>query len=540
MRSRSSSTAGEEAHGRIAAAVVLSALTLSVAAPATTHAAPVDGITAGQASTSTGPSRLARVDPGLERAVARDGSARVIVVFRAPGAGVAAARDVRRRVLARGGRGFDATARWDAVPAVPGRVTAGGLSRLAADPEVRAIGLDGGGGGAAGRESLPLIRADAAHAGGFTGSGVTVAVLDSGIDRSHPDLAEALAGEQCFTPPAGCPNRSAQQAGAGSAQDDHGHGTNVAGIVASRGRIAPRGVAPASRIVAVKVLDRNNRFQSASQIISALNWIALNRPDVKVVNMSLGSDLLFVGTCDNAEPWTMAYASAVAALRSRGVTVFASSMNTGSATSLGAPACIADVVAVGAVYDSAFGAFQSSLCSDATEADKVACFSNGGSALDLLAPGAEFTSTGLGSRTSTFRGTSQAAPAAAAAAAILLHARPSLTPGQVESTLKAAGKPVLDRRNGRTTPRVDVLAAVSGAPRPPAGASGCVVPRVIGRPLSAARTTIRSANCTVGRVTRAFSKAKKGRVLSQAPRGGTQRPRGATVRLVVSKGTRRR
>jgi subtilisin family serine protease len=351
-----------------------------------------------------------------------------------------------------------------------GTVTADGLAGLAADPDVAAIDLDlGGRGGDA--ESLALIRASAAHQAGVVGSGVTVAVVDGGIDRAHPDLADSLAGEHCVVPPAGCPNGAAEQDGPGSAPDDHGHGTNVTGIVTANGTVAPVGVAPAARIVAVKVLDANNRFAGSSQVISALDWVARSRPDVRVVNLSLGTDMLFPDVCDNAGATTMAYASVVAALRTRGVTVVASSMNDASPFSMAAPACIDRVISVGAVYDSAFGPFALQVCADAaTAADRVACFSNGGSALDLLAPGARIRSTGRGGGVSEFAGTSQAAPHVAGAAALLLQVSPILSPDGLESVLEASGAPLLDARNGVVTPRIDVAAALERlvtAPPPP-------------------------------------------------------------------------
>ena len=357
--------------------------------------------------------------------------------------------------------GFRPTARWDAVAGVPGVVTAEGLAALARESSVLRVDLDLGGRGAD-AESLPLVHGDAAHAAGFTGAGVTVAVVDSGVDRTHPDLAPALQGEQCFVTPNGCPNGTAEQAGAGSGADDHGHGTNVTGIVLGRGGVAPIGVAPAAGFVAVKVLDRNNEFRTISQVISALNWIALNRPDVRVVNMSLGTFALFQGACDNANAGTIALASVVGTLRARGVTLFASAGNEASPNAIAAPACLSGVVAVGAVYDADVGPVSvEGLCSDAvTSADKIACFSNSSSQLDLLAPGAFILSTGRAGGTSTFAGTSQASPHAAGAAALLLQQTPTLTPDAVESALESSGLLLTDARNGLARPRLDISAAL--------------------------------------------------------------------------------
>jgi subtilisin family serine protease len=121
------------------------------------------------------------------------------------------------------------------------------------------------------------------------------------------------------------------------------------------------------------------------------------------------------------------------------------------------------------VYDSAFGAFSfGSVCSHpSTAADQIACFSNSGSELDLLAPGAFITSSGLGGGVSTFAGTSQAAPHAAGAAALLLQRDPTLTPDAVEGALETSGVPITDLRNGITTKRIDVAAALQAQPPEP-------------------------------------------------------------------------
>ena len=160
-------------------------------------------------------------------------------------------------------------------------------------------------------ESAALIRADQVRGSGVTGQGVVVAVLDTGVDTHHADIKDSLIAEQCFcTSPSGagcCPNGSASQSGPGSAEDDHGHGTNVAGIITSDGRVAPPGIAPDAQIVALKVLDRTGAGTSTS-ILSGLDFIINNRPEVKVVNLSLGLANLFSGTCDSGASFTLAFA----------------------------------------------------------------------------------------------------------------------------------------------------------------------------------------------------------------------------------------
>jgi hypothetical protein len=126
-----------------------------------------------------------------------------------------------------------------------------------------------------------------------------------------------------------------------------------------------------------------------------------------------------------------------------------------------APACVANTVSVGAVYDANVGPRTFLGCTDpTTAADQVTCFTNTNTALDLLAPGAPITSTGLGGGCSTFSGTSQASPHAAGAAAVLLEVQPTLTPDQIETTLKMTGVSVTEAQTELAFPRVDLLAAV--------------------------------------------------------------------------------
>jgi subtilisin family serine protease len=419
----------------------------------------------------------AKVGAPVSTSLARQPWARVIVALRWSGRSLAAAglgerrvAALQRSVLARLSRSdFQETAVWREIPGFAGRVSRSGVAKLAADPRVVRVDLDSGGHGDD-NESLPLIRGDVVHGQGYLGAGQTVAILDSGIDRANVDLAGAIVAEHCFLS-RGCPNGQAEQDGPGSAQDDNGHGTNVAGIIASTGTIAPVGVAPAAKLVVVKVLDRNEVFQTSSQVISALDWVIANHPEVRVVNMSLGTNALFPDTCDSSSALTLSFASAVNTLRTRGALVVASSGNDGAKSAMEAPACIASAVSVGAVYDADVGVQAIFSCVDQSSApDLVPCFSDSSPALDLLAPGDVITSTGLGGGLSKYVGTSQAAPQVAGAAALLFSALPTATADAVESALESTGVKITDGANGRVTPRIDIaaaLAALTGAPPPP-------------------------------------------------------------------------
>ena len=159
----------------------------------------------------------------------------------------------------------------------------------------------------------------------------------------------------------------------------------------------------------------------------------------------------------------MAFFDAVQNLVDSGVIVFASSQNDGSIDSIALPACLSNTVSVGAVFDANNGSVEVFDCTDSnTFADKVACFSNSSQDLNLLAPGAQITSTGLGlGGISTESGTSQACAHASATAALLLDAMPNLSPSEIKNALIQTGVTVKDQRNGLSFPRIDALAALN-------------------------------------------------------------------------------
>ena len=337
---------------------------------------------------------------------------------------------------------------WGDGPAFGAEVDFADLDALRSDPRVRAVAIDtGGSGGLA--ESLPHIRADLVHAEGIDGRGTTVAVLDSGIDANHPAFDGRLAGEACFCDNLDgtgcCPFGDLERIGDGSAKDDHGHGTHVSGIVS--------GVAPATRIVAVKVLDSANRFRSFTQIYRALEWVADHRPDVDAINMSLGSDALFTDSECDATAIAWGLEPVIARLRKRGVLVAASSGNNGVADRMWLPACMPDVLGVGATFDNA---------------DAVASFSNSSPSLDVLAPGVSITSAARGGGMVALSGTSMAAPHVAGLIALMKQkAGRVFSVDSIDAILRTTGPRVADTRNGIVAPRIDALAAVSATPAPP-------------------------------------------------------------------------
>ncbi len=410
--------------------------------------------------------QFAPADP-VEQAVQTNGTTRVVVALRLPYASSAVgARKVQvaqaqsRVIQALAAPGdFQVTRRYQTVPGLVGVVTPQGLESLRRNPNVQAVALDMPIQALDG-ESAALIRADRVWNDlGLTGAGINVAVVDTGVDRAHPDLADHIVAQHCFSK-GSCPPSGSDEGE--DAQDENGHGTHVAGIITSRGVASPRGIAPDAGIVAVRVMDRNASGWN-SDMIAGIDWIVANQAqfNIKAINMSLGAGR-YADVCDAQDANTMLQALALEAARQAGIVTFAASGNEGLTGGMVAPACISSVVSVGAVYDANLGATTWPPCSDANAtADQVTCFSNSSSTLDLLAPGAVIVSTALGGGQVSKSGTSMASPHAAAVAALMLQAYPTLTPAEIETALKRTGAPITDRRTGRVTPRIDALAAVT-------------------------------------------------------------------------------
>ncbi|WP_144400062.1 S8 family serine peptidase [Geobacter pickeringii] len=324
--------------------------------------------------------------------------------------------------------------------------SAAALDRLSAQPEVTAVYED--------RpihlhlaESLPLIRQPQAAAIGMTGTGSTVAVIDTGVDYTRAAFGS------CTAPgvPAGCKVVSSVDIATPSAlPDSNGHGSNVAGITV--------GTAPGAKIASLNVFNPDGSSNS-SLLISAINWAIANRSayGITAINMSLGDGTKNTTACGNSalNPFVTPLANA----RAAGIIPVASAGNDGYLNALERPACTPGVVSVGAVYDSNLGTQAWTTCTDTvTAADKVVCFSNSASFLTMLAPGAVITAAG-----SSYAGTSQASPFVAGAVAVLRAAFPAETLDRTVSRLTTSGVPITDSRNGIVTPRLDLLASI-GAP----------------------------------------------------------------------------
>ncbi|SDU15862.1 S8 family serine peptidase [Jiangella alkaliphila] len=309
-----------------------------------------------------------------------------------------------------------------------------------ADRSVDAIWLDGAV-AATLDVSVPMIGAPEAWASGLDGTGTTVAVLDTGVDPAHPDVAGQLTVQQDFT-------------GGNSPVDRHGHGTHVAATVAGTGAGsdgARRGVAPGADLMIGKVLDDGGSGQD-SWVIAGMEWAARGGADV--VSMSLGGY-----ASDGTDPLSQAVNELTA---ETGALFVIAGGNYGPGDySLTNPGAADAALTVGNV----------------TKTDELAATSGRGPRVgdhavkpDITAPGtnivaARAAGTAMGTPVddlyTSASGTSMATPHVAGAAAIVRQQHPDWTPEQVKAALVSTAVP----RDGLTVyqqggGRLDVATAV--------------------------------------------------------------------------------
>lgn len=303
------------------------------------------------------------------------------------------------------------------------------------------------------------IDADLAWPAGNTGQGVKVAILDTGIDPTHPDLG--VAGGVNF---AGANDGSTNPA---YWRDGHGHGTHCAGIVAARNNsIGVVGVAPEATLYAVKVLSDSGTGYT-SDIIQGLAWCVAN--GIKVASMSLGGGgtTSLQAACDNA------YA--------KGVVVVAAAGN--SAGPVSYPAAYSSVVAVSAT----------------DSRDQLASFSNYGAQIAVAAPGVSIYSTYKGGTYAYMSGTSMACPHVAGVAA-LIWASGAASAQEVRqrltSTAEDLGAPGFDVRFGYGLADAQKAAGAGGVTPPPTDNPPTVSLTAPAQGATVARTVTVQANAT--------------------------------------------
>jgi subtilisin family serine protease len=264
--------------------------------------------------------------------------------------------------------------------------------------------------------SVPQIGAPVAWARGFDGANVTVAVLDTGIDPTHPDVADRLIDKVDFT------------SSSPEAKDGHGHGTHVAATVLGTGAASGglrKGVAPGAKLLVGKVCTDGGSCPNDA-VIAGMEWAA--HTEAKVISMSLGG-----GATDGTDPMSQAVNNLS---RSTGKLFVIAAGNAGpSAGTVGAPGAADDALTVAAV----------------DKDDNMASFSgrgprrgDGAAKPDIAAPGvaivaARAAGTSMGTAVDNFytaaSGTSMATPHVAGAAAIIAGKHPELTGAQIKTLL---------------------------------------------------------------------------------------------------------
>ncbi|MDX1994663.1 MAG: S8 family serine peptidase [bacterium] len=460
------------------------------------------------------------IDRAVEAAIARDGQANVIIMLDS-----ATPADLLSAV---GDEALQEAQTFAGLGAVSGVLTPEGLAALRANEAVVRVYIDqpveafGDVTEADLQAAADTVRSLRFNNTDYTGEGVQVAVVDTGVDTTRiPAVAE-----QCFIQPINQPisgpvnpggcivsvvgsNITYAESSNNADPEPVGsnprslHGTNVAAIIAG-----PEGVAPDAGVVAVRVLDRYGRGLT-SDWIRGLNWIADQNASgalsVDVVNLSLGSAEIFSDATACVSGGTSLETQVIDRLRSQNVIVVAATGNQGRTNGISAPACLPGVIAVGAVYDPTSGAVPRQpatgtyyqlnggawpSCYDLAPAagslnDQVACFTNSNPLLDVLAPGVAITARDFStnqngtSGATQGTGTSQAAPHVAGVAALMREAVPTLQPDRTEGIFRYTGIPVRDTRSNLIFRRVDPQQAVEQAVAAEGRFIGCFDPRIV-------------------------------------------------------------
>ena len=266
----------------------------------------------------------------------------------------------------------------------------------------------------------------------YSPSDVVIAVVDTGIDATHPQLddGKVIAFANCLNQP------NPMSCTTPAPFDDNDHGTHVAGTIAGDGEGNPlfKGVAPGAALVGIKVLGANGSGTDAG-VISGIQWAVTNAAahGIEVLNLSLGTDGCFDGTDLTSQ--------AVTAAVSAGLVVVVAAGNAGpEVCTVGSPGVAQDVITVGAMADT--GVTLGSL-RDEVPGFNQAFFSSRGPTLDnrvkpdISAPGVQITSADANSLGGyqTFSGTSMATPFVAGVAALMLDQQSSLTNAAIKATL---------------------------------------------------------------------------------------------------------
>jgi subtilisin len=347
-------------------------------------------------------------------------------------------------------------------------LTPAALTAVAADPRVASVEPDGriATDGQITPAGVERVKADVSPTASIDENpqppvDADVAILDTGIDTTHPDLA-VTGGANC--------------AAKGKGYDDHyGHGTGSAGIVGALDNgVGVVGVAPGVRLWAVRVLDDDGNG-TTRELLCGIDWVTATRTDtdpsndIEVANLSLGGAGSDDGQCGaaNNDLLHQAICRSVGA----GVTYVVAAGNDHVDAGTYSPASYREVITVSALADADGrpGSSGGSPRCRADQDDTLADFSNYGSVVDLIAPGVcvlttvppESKAVGTTNGYGQLSGTSFAAPHVAGAAALYIAQHPGATPAQVRDALIATASSDwnnVDDPDGIKEPLIDVEA----------------------------------------------------------------------------------
>jgi serine protease AprX len=285
-----------------------------------------------------------------------------------------------------------------------------GVKYVEKDQEVHAL-LD---------KAVPQIGGDQVWASGYTGKGIKVAVIDTGVDGSHADLnGNKIVGWVDYVN------------GKTSPYDDHGHGTHVSSTIAGTGAASNgkyKGVAPEASIIGVKVLGKDGSG-STTNIIKGIEWAVKNGADV--ISMSLGSSTHSQSSDDAIDN----------AIKAGVVCVIAAGNSGSGAKTIACPGDDVNAITVGAVdRNDAIASFSSRGPNRDGSVKPDVCNMGVG----LVAARATGTSQGkaVDQYYTALSGTSMATPMTSGAVALLLQAKPDMTPAQVKDALTKTAKPL--------------------------------------------------------------------------------------------------
>ncbi len=377
-------------------------------------------------------------------------------------------------------------------------VTEEGLKALRNDPDVIAIVPDMEVKTCT-AQGIPLMNASLTRdPGTYTGAGISIAIVDTGVDYTHPQLGgggfpnQKVIGGYNFGDEMADPH---PQAGGGTGSS---HGTCCAGTAAGdipTGGYVPLagnfigGVAPDAKIYALKITPASTGSATFSSIIRSFDWCVTHQYDdtnnpIMVISCSFGGGQY----ADRNSGVEAAFAATIDATNAAGITVLCSAGNEGYCNALAAPAIVDGIIAVGAVYDANIGTVGFYLSTDSclppnsgnvyfeqSAARKVCCYSNASPLLGVLAPSHNNATCDIvgssgsssGDYNPTFGGTSAACPYAAGAAAVLQQAEKAitgsyLTPLGVMDTLASTGTDIADAKNvAIVKPLVDLGTAIA-------------------------------------------------------------------------------